>query len=360
MINRVALVLVLGAVWLGLGGDFARGAPSVYDGFNYANDASPLSGQTGGYGWAGPWNETGSVAGNQFTLSQNETSLDLPNLPFEPVGDRVVALSPGGSGNDNRISRPIADPFSLAADGALYASFLFSKAGAASGSNNNQEMVFLSGTAQAIRLGSTSTNLFWVGATTQTAGPITLGETYFLVVRVDALASGSDTIRMLIFDSTETVPLAEPAAYDQMNTFTSNATLNGLQFHIGNIASGAFDELRLGSTWADVTSANPNFILGDFDGMNGITVVDYQILRDHLYTGTTYEHGDFNLNGLVDLTDFALFRQKYQSLGFSLSDLDGPNVPEPAAAVLFGVAGCLFAASARRRHVRSEFARANR
>ena len=346
--NRVALIL--GTFWLASGGGVAWAAPSVYDGFNYPNDGSPLTGQAGGFGWGGAWSETGSVAGNQFTLSQNETSLDLPNLPFEPVGDRVVALSPGGAGNDNRASRTIADPFSLAANGTLYASFLFSKGGAASGSNNNQELVFLSGTAQAIRLGSTSTNLFWVGATTQTAGSINLGSTYFLVVRVDAVASGTDTVRLIIFDSAETVPSIEPASYDQFNNFTSNANLTGLQFHIGNIASGAFDELRLGSTWADVTSANPNFILGDFDGMNGITVVDYQILRDHLFTGTTYEHGDFNLNGLVDLTDFALFRQKYLSLGFSAADLDGPSVPEPAAVVLFGLVGVVCASSVARRH----------
>jgi hypothetical protein len=324
----------------------------VYDGFNYANDGSPLSGQTGGYGWAGPWNETGSGAGNEFTLSQNETSLDLPNLPFEPVGDRVLALGPGGTSNNNRVSRPLSNSFSLAQDGTLYASFLFSK-GAAGGSpppaNNNQELVFLSGTAQALRLGSTSGNLFWVGATTQTAGSIALGETYFLVVRIDALAGANDSIKMLIYDSTESVPVADPLVYDQMHSFGSNATLDGLQFHIGNNASGVFDELRLGSTWADVTSANPNFILGDFDGLNGITIADYHILRTNLYSGTTYEQGDMNASGLVDLTDFALFRQAYTSQGFAASDLDDLSVPEPAAVALLSLPGLMGSLLIRRR-----------
>jgi len=357
--NRVALML--GTLWLGLGGGVAWGAPSVYDGFNYANDGSPLTGQTGGLGWAGAWSETGSVAGNQFTLSQNETSLDLPNLPFEPVGDRVVALSPGGSGNDNRVSRPIADTFSLAANGTLYASYLMTKTDSFTATaNNNQELVLLSGTAQAIRLGSTSANQFWVGVATNTIGPITQAATYFVVLRVDAVASGSDMLNMIVFDSTETVPTTEPVSYDKTHTFSSSATINGVQFHIGNVAAGAFDEVRLGSTWADVTSANPNFILGDFDGMNGITIADYHVLRDNLFTGTAYEQGDINFSSSVDLTDFALFRQIYQSLGFSASDLDDASVPEPSAAVLLGLAGFACAASGRPRRVMNNIARTNR
>jgi hypothetical protein len=350
VMNRVALVL--GTFWLAAGGSAAWGVPSVYDGFNYANDGSPLNGQVGGYGWAGPWNETGP-AGNtsfEFTLSQTETSLDLPMLPFEPAGDRVLAAGPAdGSGNTHRISRPTAGSFDLGADGTFFASFLMLKSGSASTGSDNQELVLLSGTSQTIRLGSTSTDLFWLGVSSNTFDPVTFGSTYFVVLRVESVASGSDTLSMSVFDATESVPLTEPVSYDRTHTFSSTATINGVQFWIGTNASGAYDEVRLGSTWADVTSINPNFTLGDFNLMDGITTADYHILRDNLYTGTTYEQGDMNFSGLVDLTDFALFREAYQNLGFSVADLDGPSVPEPAAAVLLGVAGVVFAASARRR-----------
>src|SRR5690606_24159825 len=81
-------------------------------------------------------------------------------------------------------------------------------------------------------------------------------------------------------------------------------------------------------TWQDVTSANPNYILGDFDQSGAILPNDYQTLAANLYTGTTYEQGDINFSGLVDLEDFAIFREIYQAAGFSIAP--GVSVPEPA------------------------------
>ena len=350
MTNRVALIVGLCSLSLAADGRVARGVPFAYDGFNYANDGSPLTGQTGGYGWEGPWNETGAGAGNQFTLSQTETSLDLPMLPFEPLGDRVLAAGPVGGTNDNRISRPLANSFDLGADGTLYASYLMMKSGAESGGSNNQEFVLLSGTSQTIRLGSTSTNLFWIGTASNTFDSISLGATYFVVLRVDAVASGSDMLSMTVFDATESVPLTEPVSYDKTYTFSSTANINGAQFWIGSNATGEYDEVRLGHSWADVTSINPNYTLGDFNFADGVTPADYQILKSNLYTGTTYEQGDIDFSGRVDLTDFAKFRQLYQSLGFSASELDGSAVPEPAAMVLVLFASFACASSARRRH----------
>lgn len=330
-------------------GRYAEALPWAYDGFDYANDGSPLTGQDGGYGWAGPWSEAGSGAGDQFTLSQDDVSLTLPNLPFQPAGDRVLAAGPGSGGNNNTITRPLASTLDLGVDGTYYASFLMQKSGSASSSGDNQELDLVSGGAQTIRLGSTSGDRFWLGASSNNFEDIVFGETYFVVVRVDASASSDDQLNMIVYDTSETPDAVEPGVYDATYTFASSAEIDSARFWIGTNASGAFDELRLGGTWDDVTSFDPNFELGDFDFVDGITPADYQILSDNLYTGTTYAEGDFDLSGLVDLTDFALFRDAYLAAGGSL---DALGIPEPASVVLGGIA-CLVLAGVGRpaRHV---------
>lgn len=334
--NRV--VLFIGALCTCILAGEVHGIPSVYDGFDYANDGSPLSGQEGGYGWSGAWTEAGDGAGDNFTLTQAETSLDLPMLPFDPVGDSVIAAGPGSGSNNNTITRSMAGGFDLGIDQTFYASYLMVKSGSASSSSDNMEMDMMSGGSRTLRLGSTSSDLFWLGTSSNQIGPITFDDTYFVVVKVEAVESGDDVASMIVFDSTESIPGTDPGAFDATYNFSSSATINGAQLWIGTNASGMYDELRFGSTWQDVTSVNPNFLLGDFDLMDGITLTDYQTLSDNMYTGTTYEQGDMNFSGLVDLADFALFREAYVAQGGSLSDLGIVSVPEPSTAMLVGLA----------------------
>jgi hypothetical protein len=336
-----------GVVGISCFASFAWGLPTAYDGFDYANDGSPLAGQDGGYGWSGPWTELGAGPGDDFTLTQAETSLDLPMLPFEPSGDSVIAVGPGSGGNNNFARRPLSGGFDLGADGTLYASFLMQKNGSESSASDNQELNLMSGGSQALRLGSTSGDQWWLGVSSNTFQGITFGETYFAVVKIDAMAAGDDMASIVVFDATEAVPGADPGAYDATYSFGSGATINGAQFWIGTNASGAFDELRLGSTWEDVTSVDPSFILGDFNMVDDITPADFQILSNNLFTGTTYEQGDIDFSGLVDLTDFALFREIYLNQGGSLSDLTA--VPEPSTGVLVILANVLLFALGRRR-----------
>lgn len=327
-LGLVASVVVGGPAWA---------LPSVYEGFIYPNDGNPLEGRTGGYGWGGPWGElAGDTTTFQFLPSATETSLTLPNLPFTPTGNHVVADGPGTGGNNNFIARPLASGFDLGEDRTFYASFLMSKTQSFADplpGANNQEFDLYSGGSVLLRMGSTSGNAFFIGAASNVVPDFTFdpAQTYFVVVKVDALADADDTASVVIYDSTETIPATDPGTFDQFATLSSSAVFDTVRLWIGTNADGAFDELRFGNTWADVTSANPNYILGDFDQSGGISPSDYQTLASNLYTGTTYEQGDIDFNGRVDLTDFAIFRDIYTAAGLVLPPgAPGVAVPEPA------------------------------
>ncbi len=340
------LQLVLGIVASALVGAPAWALPSVYDGFDYANDGGPLEGREGGYGWAGPWVEVGGdLTTFQFYPSESDTSLDMPNLPFEPSGRHVVATGPGSGGNNNYIVRPMTANFSLATDNTFYASYLMQKTGGPGTAANNQEFNLYDGGTVSLRMGSTSTNTFFLGVATNTIPDFTFnyGDTYLVVAKIDATASGTDVASVVIFDASEAIPASEPASFDVSYNFPAargNDVIDTLRFWIGASAAGMYDELRMGNTWQDVTSIDPNYILGDFDLSGAIDPGDYQTLAANLYTGTTYEQGDINFSGRVDLTDFAIFREIYTAAGFVLPPgAPGVAVPEPATwLALAGVA----------------------
>lgn len=349
------LQLVLGMAVSVLVGSPTWAIPSAYDGFDYANDSVSLDGQTGGYGWDGPWREIGGPASFQSIPSNNDVSLTLPTLPFSPIGDHIVATGPGTGGNTNHIARTLRDSFSLAEDNTFYASYLFQKNGAAAGASaNNLEFNLYDGSSVTLRMGSSSNNTFFLGAADNAvATPLSAGQTYFVVAKIVASASGTDVASAMLFDASRPIPALEPGVFDltfDIQEDRGNHVVDTARFWIGTNAVGAYDELRLGRTWQDVTSTDPNFQLGDFDLVGGIQPADYQILASNLYTGTTYEQGDIDFSGLVDLTDFAIFREIYTSAGFTLPPgAPGTAVPEPATLLVVAAAALALPYRLRRR-----------
>jgi hypothetical protein len=108
------------------------------------------------------------------------------------------------------------------------------------------------------------------------------------------------------------------------------------------------DELKIGETFADVASVDPDFLQGDFNADGGIDLGDFTILADNLFDGTSYEQGDYDFNGQVDLSDFVLFRGAYAAA----NQAGAAVVPEPSGLFLLCVASLLFVVTRRRRHAR--------
>jgi hypothetical protein len=175
------------------------------------------------------------------------------------------------------------------------------------------------------------------------------GTTHLIVLRFDLSATPASDTLSLYLDPTS---LAEP--------LIANASLTGRDILLGTIGAAtiyggsgtfpAFDELRVGTTYADVLPKLP--YPGDTDGNGTVDLVDYQHIFNHLgLTGQTALNGDVakgdgtqGADGVVDLNDFHLWKLNYpHSPGAGAGS--SAAVPEPTGLVLL-IAGLVSVASA--------------
>jgi hypothetical protein len=205
------------------------------------------------------------------------------------------------------------------------------------------------GSTTTIRLGSTSGNVFFLNVAANTAGTVVLGETNFLVLKITSNAATPDLVQANFYGPNQTVPATEPTTWALTHNPNSSATFNTARVWAGAAATGALDEIRLGTTWADVTVFNPAFVQGDFNNSGALDLGDFNILATNLFSGTTYAQGDFDSNGAVDLRDFVSFRTKYNAAGLSLP---AELVPEPASASLLLLAMAISSLHYRRQGTR--------
>jgi hypothetical protein len=125
---------------------------------------------------------------------------------------------------------------------------------------------------------------------------------------------------------------------------------------IGELAStGIFDELRIGSTFADVLP--PGLPCpGDTDGNCVINLVDYATIRDNFHRtdadgpaegDVAKSDGRLGFDGKVDLGDFWLWKRKYED-ALSGSGPGVESIPEPSTSLLV-VAAIALGLTGRRR-----------
>jgi hypothetical protein len=316
----------------------------AYEGFDYPNTGSNLlSGMNGGTGWASAWRFFGTTvpttADNGHRLSQDDASIQSAAFPFTPIGDRVISKGIG-AGNNTWADRTFADPFSFSTDGDVrYFSFLFQKdTGLTDTANDNMEVDFWSGSESApatqTRFGSTSGEQFFFNNTSSpTFENLTVGQPYFVVLKLESHNLSNDVLSAITYGPTETVPTTEPAVWDSVRTPGLSATINGIRLWIGVPTTGEYDEIRMGTTWADVAAA-PTFPAGDFNKNGVVDAADYVLWRK-------------NAAGQFVPGDYEVWRQNFGATAGAGAALQGGAVPEPATGAIL-LTGILLFTSSRR------------
>jgi len=270
----------------------------AYESFSYGATAN-LHGANGGTGWSSAWSKlssipTGAVAG----------SLAWPDL--DTAGGTAIT-APYPSADFTRYSRVIA-PYD-APDGVVYVSFLFmpnigfgAGGGLSFGTWTNGMVV---GVDPGTGFYGLSTPPGDVSADTATA--MVEGETAFVVARIEDNGDGTFTWSIHVNPAASGPEPVTPGA-----SMTSSL---GLPQAVALYNDGGFltDEIRVGLTWASVTSQAEPACTADLDGSGTVDGADLGSLLAAWGTGGT--PADLDGSGVVDGADLGAMLAAWGSCG---------------------------------------------
>lgn len=236
-----------------------RAAVLASEGYNYTADGTSLNGKSGGTGFAAAWAD----ADNDVLLSTSAGSLSYPaGVTLTPTGTRVELTSADTAA---AATRQLSTGMSLSTNGnVFYASALFRR----SAVTGEQSLVQFRDTAAGnIRwsFGINNAGNFLVSVNPTDAGQVATGgtaaadATYLVVARIrtNTGSGGNDEVFLQAYGPGDTV-IGEPAtdaAWQLRSSGASSVTLAFAELLMANTAGATnqFDELRVGTTFADVT-----------------------------------------------------------------------------------------------------------
>ena len=237
----------------------------AYDGFSYTNGAT-INGTNGGTGWTSAW-----TADASFVNYSSSTALTYSSGTVSVTGDNRTAIAGGAFS-------PLVDRTFAAQTGTVYFSFLFRYEATAGGTIDADDFVHFmlnndNATANSGGIGKINSDARLGsriggsngGTTTNSATNMIAGNTYFLVGKISASgASGANYDQMDLFinptsgtepGTTSATDVAD-AGFSSLSHFTirTNAVDANDAF--------LFDELRVGTTFADVVPVIPEPSVG--------------------------------------------------------------------------------------------------
>lgn len=122
---------------------------------------------------------------------------------------------------------------------------------------------------------------------------------------------------------------------------------------VGGTETQSFDseDAALAAGWTPINTVDPlpsprPVGSGDFNADGSVDLMDYEILLDNFFEGSSFGEGDMDFDFQVTLEDFVLFRD-----AFAAANPAGAAVPEPDTAVLlvFGVIAALSGRSLKKK-----------
>jgi hypothetical protein len=159
------------------------------------------------------------------------------------------------------------------------------------------------------------------------------GANHLVVLRFDLSATdGMDSITAYLDPRSPVEPIISNASFNDIN-FTLSAFSTVSRFG-GGQPNPVFDELRVGTTFADVVPEFP--YPGDTDGDGDADIDDYNTIAGNFSsTGVDASMGDVTGDGRVTLADFRLWKDNRTDASNAVG---GVEVPEPCSALLAGLA----------------------
>jgi hypothetical protein len=361
-VARVATVLTLT-----LASGSASATLIARESFEY--DAGTLTALNGGTGWGGAWTTSGGIGevqttgltytdtmGNNLAVSGNSVIINAPTGTASAQFLRLLSGSVGDAGGvttwmsfiGERLSPHATDDENLAraASLQLHSTTASERLAIGKGTTSIASPPIPSGWAM-LHTGNAANSVYTTKSQLLQS---------FLVVRVDHV--GDTTVadnawiwvnpRLDIEPDINAADASLPGSLGTSADFTFNrirAFAGAMNATTGPYASLAFDELRLGTTYADVAPIAAN-VDASFDADTDVDGNDFLIWQRGLGAGpgALNTQGDADGNGLVNGADLTAWRGVYGTQAVVAASA----VPEPAAATLAVILGLALAAMRRR------------
>jgi hypothetical protein len=238
----------------------------AYDGFNDYTAGSNLFGQSGGTGWSGAWASSGDT-GPTWTAYAT-------GLGYTDTEGKTLATQLGSGEANNPLLSPPATKwlvfnraFSGQSSGTLYFSqlinFYYNEGGKGPDYVSVQNSERKSAVMFSPAWGNSTQRLIVRDTTTAetsvalTGNSPSAGTTYFVVGRIDFNANGTSEVVKLYINPTLS---AEPGTYTATVNNRDLGTISLWEgfFRGGNLTNTVYiDEIRVGTTWADVAPVVP-------------------------------------------------------------------------------------------------------
>ena len=239
--GRIGVVFLI--VFLGVVGSSSEATLVANEGFDYATGT--LDGQNDpvdGFRWGWSTSSYNVEAG----------SLDMYNLPFATRGGKMV-----GSGGARRtlgfqgLGLDKDNLIDLSSNDTVYMSVMLARQ-----PGNWVELRLMDGSysTDLIKFGLGSNDKFTarMNGTSAYGGMVASADAYFAVLKIVAHASGNDEIFLKGYSASDAIDLNEPDCWTAVNTADMNVVIGKLDFTATAGAIAKIDELRIGTSWADV------------------------------------------------------------------------------------------------------------
>jgi hypothetical protein len=263
----------------------------AYEGFDYA-DGTNVRTQTGGFGWTGAWTDTGNASATETATAPGLTYGNL-SVAGNKLTSRGQQNNAGANGTNAFLFRDTSQAFGT--DGTtVWLSFISQRTGNKSSGGTAQPLnyqrvfsmsLFNGSTTEQASIGELSNDpadvwslnpdLTTFAPSAHTTTP--LDTQAFLLARIDFIA-GTNADKIYLWVNPD-LSLGEPATGTAAATVTDELSFNRVRLTVGGSqntganagASGLFDEIRIGDTFADVTVPEPSSL---FLVMLGLALCD--------------------------------------------------------------------------------------
>jgi hypothetical protein len=129
---------------------------------------------------------------------------------------------------------------------------------------------------------------------------------------------------------------------------TPGANLSGNIEGVGLVSLLTLFQIGNEAVWYDYLEISARLTPGDVNGVGGVTLADYDLIRANYRTNVASRAlGDLNDDGFVDILDFREWKANFPG-AFELADLP---IPEPASSAII-LLGAAFAAAQHRARLR--------